>query len=306
VEHIRFTCNTSDGSPINSLRWQLLCIPSNLRLKPVYNMKLSLALAALASLSVGLAAPQPEERSASTFPGSRKKGLGYNTASYTQAFNLNWVYDWGNNPSGTLNPGVEFTPMLWGSNAAGWSSAANAAIAAGSSHLLGFNEPDNGGQSNIDPTTAAALWKANMEPFYGKAKLVGPAVTNGGGVQWLQQFLGNCTGCHIDALAMHWYDSATNWCYFTGYFTDAHNTFPNHQIWITEFAGYGSTAQQQSFLEYVLPWMETQNFIDRYAGFGDFAGNYVNSDGSLTALGTTYASTVEPPAGWNSSCYSNS
>ena len=72
-----------------------------------------------------------------------------------------------------------------------------------------FNEPDNGGQSNIDPTTAAALWKANMEPFYGKAKLIGPAVTNGGGVQWLQQFLGNCTGCHIDAIAMHWYDSAT-------------------------------------------------------------------------------------------------
>ena len=60
-----------------------------------------------------------------------------------------------------------------------------------------------------------------------------------------------------------------NWCYFTGYFTDAHNTFPNYQIWITEFAGYGSTAQQQSFLEYVLPWMETQNFIDRYAGFGE-------------------------------------
>lgn len=75
-----------------------------------------------------------------------------------------------------------------------------------------FNEPDNGGQSNIDPTTAAALWKANIQPFAGKAKLVGPAVTNGGGVQWLQQFLGNCTGCTIDAIAMHWYDTATVSC----------------------------------------------------------------------------------------------
>lgn len=75
-----------------------------------------------------------------------------------------------------------------------------------------FNEPDNAGQSNIDPTTAAALWKTNMEPFAGKAKLVGPAVTNGGGVEWLQQFLGNCTGCTIDAVAMHWYDTATVSC----------------------------------------------------------------------------------------------
>ena len=39
---------------------------------------------------------------------------------------------------------------------------------------------------------------------------------------------------------------------------------------------------------------------------GDFAGIYVNSNGSLTDLGITYASTVEPPYGWNSSCSSNS
>lgn len=49
----------------------------------------------------------------------------------------------------------------------------------------------------------------NMEPYAGKVKLVGPAVTNGGGVEWLQDFLGNCTACTIDAIAMHWYDSAT-------------------------------------------------------------------------------------------------
>ena len=46
-------------------------------------MKLALALAALASLSVSVAAPQPEEKSVAPFPSSRKKGLSYNTASYT-------------------------------------------------------------------------------------------------------------------------------------------------------------------------------------------------------------------------------
>lgn len=45
--------------------------------------------------------------------------------------------------------------------------------------------------------------------------------------------------------------------------------FPGYPIWITEFAGSGTTEQQQSFFKYVLPWMETQNFIERYAGFGE-------------------------------------
>ncbi|KZP11932.1 glycoside hydrolase family 128 protein [Athelia psychrophila] len=270
---------------------------------------ISAALGALALASTVIAHPQPATRS--SFPSSTKKGLSYNTASYTNAFNLAWAYNWGeeiNSDTGTaadtgsLNAGVEFTPMLWGSDATNWTAAADAAIAAGSTHLLGFNEPDNGGQSNLTPSAAAALWKTNMEPYAGKAKLVGPAVTNGGGVQWLQQFLGNCTDCTIDAISMHWYDTAVNLCYFTGYFTDASTTFPNYPIWITEFAGSGTVAEQQSFLSYVLPWLETQSFVERYAGFGDFAGTYVNDDGSLTDLGTTYASVVQPPTGWNSAC----
>lgn len=42
-----------------------------------------------------------------------------------------------------------------------------------------------------------------MEPFYGKAKLISPAITNGGapmGVQWMRDFLAACTGCHIDGM----------------------------------------------------------------------------------------------------------
>lgn len=51
-----------------------------------------------------------------------------------------------------------------------------------------------------------------MEPFAGKAKLISPAITNGGapmGVAWMKDFLQACSGCHIDGIAMHWYDSAT-------------------------------------------------------------------------------------------------
>ena len=74
-----------DDDPIYSLHRQFpsSVLSSNLKLRLCYNMKLGLVLAALASLSVGLAAPKSEERSISPFPSSRKKGLSYNTALYT-------------------------------------------------------------------------------------------------------------------------------------------------------------------------------------------------------------------------------
>lgn len=56
-------------------------------------------------------------------------------------------------------------------------------------------------------------------------------------------------------------------------------------IWLTEFAGSGTVAEHQMFLNYIILWMETQTFIERYAGFGDFVGNYVYANGSLTPLG---------------------
>lgn len=74
------------------------------------------------------------------------------------------------------------------------------------------------------------------------------------GVAWLTEFLSDCIGCTISAVAAHWcvaaffpvlklgvtdvidwsrYDSATNTAYFTNYLTDLHNT-TGKPIWLTE------------------------------------------------------------------------
>jgi hypothetical protein len=53
-----------------------------------------------------------------------------------------------------------------------------------------------------------------------RAKLVSPAVTNGAapmGLAWLDSFFAACSGCQIDAVAIHIYDSATNIAYFKNY-----------------------------------------------------------------------------------------
>ena len=155
--------------------------------------------------------------------------------------------------------------MLW-SNAPDhtgtWMDDATAAIAAGSTHLLLYvssfnaqlytrivlitfsifflhfsvNEPDLSSQANMSPPDAAAAWKTYMEPFYGKAILVGPAITNGGppmGKAWLTEFLQECDGCHVGAVAMHMYDSATNVGYYKNYISDMCTTY-NLPVLVTE------------------------------------------------------------------------
>jgi hypothetical protein len=77
-------------------------------------------------------------------------------------------------------------------------------------HPSRFNEPDNSGQAAMSPQVAAAAWKQYMQPFAGKAKLVSPAITNAAapnGEAWMDSFLQACSGCTIDAIAIHIYDS---------------------------------------------------------------------------------------------------
>jgi len=184
--------------------------------------------------------------------------------------------------------------MLWSNTASytnSWNANAKAAIAAGSKYLLGLNEPDLSSQSNISPAAAAASWKTYMQPFAGQAKLVSPAVTNGGGemgLQWTKEFLGNCTGCTVDVIAIHWYSNSAS--DFQSHVTQA-NTMFGKPVWVTEFGLTGATdAQVASFLTTQLPWLDAQSFVQRYAYFGDFAGYLINAAGNaLSQAGTVYA-----------------
>jgi hypothetical protein len=145
--------------------------------------------------------------------------------------------------------------MLWGSGSTStWNSNAKAAIAAGSDTLLAFNEPDLSTQSNLDPTTAANLFKQYMQPFACQARLSAPAVTNGGapmGLTWLGNFLQACSGCTVDVVPIHWYDSATNIGYFQSYIQQAYVAGGNRTLWITEFGASGTDAQVTSFFQTV-------------------------------------------------------
>jgi hypothetical protein len=222
---------------------------------------------------------------------------------------VSWAYNWYQTPGNGFNPALEYVPMLWSdaSDLTGsWASNAQAAINSGSKYLLGFNEPDlcvpGAGASCMQMSSAVKAWKQYMEPFAGKALLGSPAVTNGGspmGLTWLQNFMGNCTGCHIDYINIHWYSN--KWAganYFKQQVQAAHAMSGGRPVWVTEFGlnnEYAFTAAElSSFLEEVMEWMDEQPYVQRYAYFMDTTNMLMNSDGTdMSDLGSTYNSYPE-------------
>jgi hypothetical protein len=225
------------------------------------------------------------------------RGIPYNDVQYTTAFSgkkISWAYNWGSS-AGDLGSGFEYVPMLWGTDtpfSGPWKSNANKAIAAGSTHLLGFNEPDLTEQANLSPDAAATAYKTYLSDMFGgkNIRLGAPAVTNGGapmGLTWLGNFMTACSGCQIDFVPIHWYDSAANVEYFKSHVEQAHQQ-TGKPIWITELGASGSDDEVNAFLQTVLPWLDSQPYVERVAYFMAKDGK-LNSGGGLSSYGTTFA-----------------
>jgi hypothetical protein len=237
------------------------------------------------------------ETTTETTGDSGKRGLAYNNAALLSRFTssgtkVSWAYNWGQyDDSGT---DLEFCPMMWGLKvdfAETWPKNAQAAIDAGSKHLLSFNEPDLDSQSNMTPQLAAQKHIELMNPFASSAKIGSPAITNSGaagqGIDWMKQFFSACGGsCAVDFIAIHIYGVDTN--VFLQHLRDVNAAF-NKPVWITEFAFSGSDDEINSQLATVVDQIEnnsTYSFVERYSYF--FVDNMVKGD-SLSTYGNTFA-----------------
>lgn len=224
-----------------------------------------------------------------------KRGIAYNNADYLQDFvgtSASWCYNWGGSSFGANIPSqFEFVPTLWGvgSHADNWNSFADKAIASGSTHLFSFNEPDHAEQANISPSVAADGFKQYMQPYAGKAKLGAPSVTNGGGqmgLTYLGNFLNACSGCTIDFINIHWYNGGDASAFKT-HVQNAYEVGGKRPVWITEFQAPGSTSEQVAFLAEVLPWLDSQSFVERYSLFMASEGLMI-SGGGLSEVGKAF------------------
>ena len=245
------------------------------------------------ALATSTAASSPSTNGGTVVP----RGLVYNTASLTALFEkdtIGWCYNWDSAPGGDISSSLNFVPMLWSTNEyhlPHWEERASTAIANGATHLLGFNEPDLTAQANMTPDQAAAAW-THMEKFAGKAKIGSPAVCNGGGevgLAWLKKFMGACSGCTVDFIAIHWYGDANEYGLeaLKQHIKDTQDVAQGRPIWLTEFQPKGDTQQQKDFMEKILPYLDDQsNGVERYAYFQ--VDGVLTSGSALSELGSAY------------------
>ncbi|KAI0785952.1 hypothetical protein C8Q75DRAFT_773556, partial [Abortiporus biennis] len=229
-----------------------------------------------------------------------KRGLGwpadnpFNPSIFSSP-QVTFLFNWGpvNTPQNTEFP---FWAMQWGSG--GIDELEGDVTSGHPSVIMGFNEPDNESQSNLSPVDAANLWKENIQPLAGTgAKLISPAITNGGapsGTAWLSSFLEECSGCQIDGVAAHWYGG---WTDDFEAFIESLKEF-NKPIYLTEFGfswdEFATTDSFMQFLPLALDYLDNEPAVEAYAFFGAFhsgtAKDMINADGTLTDIGKLYVS----------------
>jgi len=230
---------------------------------------------------------------------------------FTTTGKVSWYYTWG---LSSVDTDLEFVPMLWGQkDVTQWTDSSdgiNATIAQRKpTAVLGMNEPQETGQSNLTPQQGADMWKSYIEPLHAQGLRLGsPAPSSApSGKTWIQDFLTACDGgCTVDFIALHYYD--VNATKFAEYLTDFHNTF-QRPIWVTEWACQNFNNGPQctepevaEFLNQTQVFMDAQDWVERYAWFGvmrDLQGvnpddAMMNSNGQITDLGKQYIGAEAP------------
>jgi hypothetical protein len=238
----------------------------------------------------------------SAFNKTSKRGLAFsapdtpgdlNNANQTKS-QVSWQYDWGNSPPTYLAiSNIEYIPMQWGSEKI--EQFSDAVKAQGAKTILAFNEPDFDKESNMLPAEAAKLWKQYLEPLKSEGiRLGGPAITGSPtGQPWLAEFFDACTNCSVDFIPLHWYGEGAEGFY--NYLWEVHNKYPKLPIWVTEYASTSANdTEVANFLNATTTYMDTLDWIERYAWFGYFRPredahyNLLGDDGSLNKLGQIY------------------
>jgi hypothetical protein len=245
--------------------------------------------------------------------GFSKKGLGacspLTTAAELSQLRLGWYYNWRPQPKFAPVPGVEFVPMFW-SGADVIAANLEAVGRSGAAHVLGFNEPDMEGQSNMTAKECLELWP-QLEAL--PQRLGSPAPANW---KWLDQFMPEAKrrGLRVDFVCLHRYPDISDpdaVVEMTEMIEGAYRKY-GLPLWLTEFGAADVSAWHQPqhskptpemarrFLSRMLPMLERLPYVERYAWFTDRVGEEYSlgsifelKASKLTAFGELYREGAE-------------
>jgi len=245
--------------------------------------------------------------SAATSGSKPFKGVANSPCAARTALNVSWYYNWEQNEKEPCKDGKggEFVPMIWGhtgaeQSASGIQSAITSMVSKGYRYVLGFNEPDNSGQSNLSTTTAISLL-----PGFDVATLqVGTPATqaNTTGQTWFKDYMAKLAAdatLRDDFIAIHWYGWNAGSCdasasQLESYIKYAEGFAGNRPIWITEWSCLHDSAPTKegvlAFYKGALAVFAKHPRLERYAWYPWTTNCELNEDsGALTALGEAYA-----------------
>ena len=236
--------------------------------------------------------------------GNVKTGVPYNDANAVTPFqgsSVTWAYNYGTS-SGGLSSSFQYVPMIHDAG-----TDVSPIASGGYQYVLGYNEPDrslNSGGTAISPADAWASWSSQisgLENIHIGSPAVSSVISSGKGLDWLKQFVaaaGGASNTRIDFVCLHWYggggsgaDQAADLMSYLDMAAQTIDTFlPGKPIWLTEFAAVPLDNQdvQTDFLSAILPSLDSNSRVGRYAAFAAINGELV-SGGSLTQSGRVYA-----------------
>lgn len=213
-----------------------------------------------------------------------------------------WFYNWNNNTNSPLD--WEYVPIRQQRWWPGYPTNQP-----DSTHLLGFNEPDNSVEDaytsldNGSVDTAIAVWP---ELLASGLRVGSPAVTDGG-VNWLYSFMDKADAAklRVDYVAIHFYrcgytaSQLYDWLY-------AVHVRTGRPIWLTEFnngANWTSCADptyaaNATRIGEFIEMMDNAPWIERYAVYSKVEGvrQMTYDEGGLTPAGVVYRDNVSPLA----------
>jgi hypothetical protein len=239
-----------------------------------------------------------------------KKGIGGTVTGLDET----WHYQWGHTAKSTIHR--EIAPMTWGYGAASEQGLAIVVDNHKVTHVMGFNEPDDchgqsGQYNNLCQVDVAVARYENLMTT--GLRLVSPGPREQGPFGWLKEFHEKATeqNIRIDVIAVHWYDwggnpqntpNANPQQVFNRFKNYLNNVYDHYQlpIWITEFNANPNrtTAVQEGFMALALPYLESLDYVERYAWFqpSSGTGQYYDGNGNYTPLGSFYKNQESTPS----------
>jgi Glycosyl hydrolase catalytic core/Concanavalin A-like lectin/glucanases superfamily/Putative Ig domain len=205
-----------------------------------------------------------------------------------------WNYDWDN--VATSSPDVEYVPMRHNQF---WNAYSNINNKTGSTHVLGFNEPDRPDQANMSVETTLSEWPNLMA----SGLRLGSPATSDGGLNWLYNFIDRADSLkyRVDYVAVHYYKGGWTAAQLLDWLREIHLR-TGRPLWVTEWnngANWTCCAPTlESNAQRIDEFMEVMNnahFVERYSIY-----NWVGPNremviaGALTPAGIVYRDKAAP------------